>query len=254
MKQRTETVHLLNTFYVCVSAVGKWSLLSQPCGKKSRTQGTCCNYAATSLGNTTQLHSTPETDASSFTHRSRHWTCQAPLFRPGCLPPRSELQVIKDTVSPRSGLSVFYWAEPAHWDPCPFARNGKGLSSMGQAYEEGEKLPTTSMLPMAEHKTLCSAKEESLGHVGASCRKQQGYLSPFLSWVQPPEWPTSRSGSSCQGYHCFPFLPADSSWEEEEGRGAICRDGILTSLGDARLQGKHSLPSTSYISVRLSYN
>lgn len=61
LEQFTFLIHLERLF-----AVAKWSLLSQPCGKKHRTQGTCCNSTA-SLGNTTWLHVTQESLVPSFT-------------------------------------------------------------------------------------------------------------------------------------------------------------------------------------------
>lgn len=122
---------------------------------------------------------------------------------------------------------------------------------MGQAREEGGKLPTTSMVPMAEHKTLRSAKEESLGCVELSCGKQQGYLHPFLSLVQPSEWPIQglappARDTAASLLHLQP--PGGRKGKAEE------QSAEMTSLDTARLQGKHTLPSTLYIPACLSYS
>ena len=57
---------------------------------------------------------------------------------------------------------------------------------MGQAREEGGKLPTTSMVPMAEHKTLHSAKEESLGVCGTKLWEAADVFTPlFITGANP---------------------------------------------------------------------
>lgn len=93
-----------------------------------------------------------------------------------------------------------------------------------------------------------------LGVCGTELWEAAGVFTPLFITGANLQVAHSRSGTSCQGYCCLSPSPAASRREEGEGRRAICGDGLLTSLDAARLQEKHSLPSTLYISVCLSYS
>lgn len=177
---------------MCLSAVGRWSLSSQPCGKKCRTQGTCCNYAATSPP-----------------HLGIPPSCTACLRRM-LLPSPTDLGT--EHAQPlHSGLDAFLQAPSfgSSGTQCPHRMASASSPELNLPsgilvhLQEMEKAPPVwarlvrreeSCLPQAwclwqSTKPYTQPRRSPWGCVGPSCGKQQMYLRPFLSLVQTPKWP-----------------------------------------------------------------
>lgn len=198
IKWGTERVHIFSLSFVYVlSAVATVEFIVPAVWIEAQDTGICCNYGAVSLphlGMPPRNATQPLWDQPCFLpHSPTHWTTQ--LLPPG-LDASLQAPRLGSSVTLKNGFSISSWDEPAQWDPCPLAWNGKGSSIVGQAREEGRKFPPTTTVPTAEHDMPLRAKEKSLGWVGPSCREQQGHLGTFLSLVQTLEWPVSGSGTS----------------------------------------------------------
>jgi len=179
--------------FVCVSAVGQRSLLSQP---------RSCNVG-TSLGDPTQLRRDPATAAPSHhplilkapSPSAQAWVPSSMLPAAGWQGhriPAEQLQhlLLSRTCPVASSSTCQKWNKPLQ---C-------GWSSRG-----GREA--------AYHKPLRSAKEESSGRAGPRCRKQPGYLCPILFLVQPPRAARFKARDPTAGI----LLPLSSTCVLPEG-------------------------------------